>query len=66
MVAVHKEGLRKAGTPVDEIENEGEVGQPGHPGLMDVGLGLWEQLHEQQYPAAEHRADTGDAQRRAP
>ena len=24
MVAVHKEGLRKAGTPVDEIENEGQ------------------------------------------
>ena len=43
----------RSGAPLEvienlqEIEDEGEVGQPGHHHLVDIGFGFREQYHEQ-------------------
>ena len=62
VVAVHEQGLGKAGAPVDEIHDEGKVRQPRHDHLVDVRPGAGLDHHEQHRAAAEKQADIGDAQ----
>ena len=47
MVAVHEQRLGKAGAPVDEVHDEGEIRKPSHHHLVDIRFGAGLYGHEQ-------------------
>ena len=62
MVTVHEQCLCEAGTPVQDIHDEGKVRKPGHDHVVDIPLGAGLYDYEQHHSTTEECADIGDAQ----
>ena len=66
MIAVHKQRFGKPSAPIDEIQNERKIGQPGHHHLVDICLDSGQQSHKQQGSRTEKPADIGNPDGRPP
>ena len=62
MVAVHEQRAGKAGSAIDQIQNESKVRKPGHNHLIDVCLHPWLKGHQKQNAAAEDGTDYSDSE----